>query len=416
LSTAERAELSPKGNVPNLRFPEFKGEWKRYKLEDIAKRVMRKNKGNISKLPLTISAQYGLVDQITFFNKVVASSNMSNYYLLKQGEFAYNKSYSSDYPWGAIKRLEKYNEGALSSLYICFAPTELVDSDYLVHYFETTKWYQGISEIAVEGARNHGLLNVAISDYFGTCHFIPQNMAEQKKLARFLNLIDERIDTQNKIIEKLQSLIKGIIDALLNNPSWEKAYLSSFMQFYSTNSLSWDQLSYTEGEIRNLHYGLIHSFQTIEIDTAFLPKIQQSFIPKQYTLCHAGDVAFADASEDTNEIGKTIEFIAIDSGTVCGLHTIHGRDIKNKTLVGFKGYVLNSRYFHDQIRRLAQGTKVFSITANNLSSCFVYIPELTKQKNIVKLLNAYEELLSTNKILLKQYENQKGYLLQQMFI
>jgi type I restriction enzyme S subunit len=241
-------------------------------------------------------------------------------------------------------------------------------------------------------------------------------MAEQKKLARFLNLIDERIDTQNKIIEKLQSLIKGIIDALLNNPSWEKAYLSSFMQFYSTNSLSWDQLSYTEGEIRNLHYGLIHSFQTIEIDTAFLPKIQQSFIPKQYTLCHAGDVAFADASEDTNEIGKTIEFIAIDSGTVCGLHTIHGRDIKNKTLVGFKGYVLNSRYFHDQIRRLAQGTKVFSITANNLSSCFVYIPELTKQKNIVKLLNAYEELLSTNKILLKQYENQKGYLLQQMFI
>ena len=168
------------------------------------------------------------------------------------------------------------------------------------------------------------------------------------------------------------------------------------MHFFSTNSLSWKQLSYTEGEIRNLHYGLIHGFQTRGIDTAFLPKILQSFVPKQYTLCQAGDVAFADASEDTNEIGKAIEFIStIDSETVCGLHTIHGRDIKNKTLIGFKGYVFNSRYFHDQVRRLAQGTKVFSITANNLSSCFVYIPELAKQKNIVNLLNAYEELLST---------------------
>ena len=232
-----------------------------------------------------------------------------------------------------------------------------------------------------------------------------------------MSLLDERITTQNKIIYKLQSLIKELIDALLENPSWEKAYLSSFMHFFSTNSLSWKQLSYTEGEIRNLHYGLIHGFQTRGIDTAFLPKILQSFVPKQYTLCQAGDVAFADASEDTNEIGKAIEFIStIDSETVCGLHTIHGRDIKNKTLIGFKGYVFNSRYFHDQVRRLAQGTKVFSITANNLSSCFVYIPELAKQKNIVNLLNAYEELLSTNKMLLKQYEIQKSYLLQQMFI
>ena len=179
---------------------------------DLAKRIMRKNRECISKLPLTISAQYGLVNQITFFNKVVASSDMSNYYLLKKGEFAYNKSYSSDYPWGTVKRLEKYKEGALSALYICFSPTELIDSDYFVHYFETTKWYRGISEIAVEGARNHGLLNVAISDYFDTCHLIPNNMSEQKKIAGFLNLVDQRIATQNKIIEKLQSLIPLIKD------------------------------------------------------------------------------------------------------------------------------------------------------------------------------------------------------------
>lgn len=119
-------------NVPNLRFPEFQGEWEKMRLDAFTERVMRKNKSNQSRLPLTISAQYGLVDQITFFNKVVASTDLSNYYLLKKGEFAYNKSYSSDYPWGAIKRLDNYDQGALSSLYICFAPQDNVVSDFIL--------------------------------------------------------------------------------------------------------------------------------------------------------------------------------------------------------------------------------------------------------------------------------------------
>ena len=193
-----------------MRFPEFVDEWEEYMLSDFVERVKRKNKNNLCKLPLTISAQYGLVDQISFFNKVIASENMSNYYLLHKGDFAYNKSYSSEYPWGAIKRLDRYEQGTLSSLYICFKPYSHVSSDFLTHYFETSKWHQGISEIAVEGARNHGLLNVGIQDFFETMHCLPQNLLEQEKIAKFLNLIEERIATQNKIIEKLQSLIKGL--------------------------------------------------------------------------------------------------------------------------------------------------------------------------------------------------------------
>ena len=218
-------------NVPNLRFPEFQGEWEKMRLDAFTERVMRKNKSNQSRLPLTISAQYGLVDQITFFNKVVASTDLSNYYLLKKGEFAYNKSYSSDYPWGAIKRLDNYDQGALSSLYICFAPQDNVVSDFILQYFESPKWHKGISEIAVEGARNHGLLNVAVQDFFHTYHYVPKDKKEQIKISKLLMLLDERIATQSKIIDKLQSLIKGVGKQLfMDNQNWRTVKIGELLR------------------------------------------------------------------------------------------------------------------------------------------------------------------------------------------
>ena len=271
--------------------------------------------------------------------------------------------------------------------------------------YDIAKVAQGVSVVHLYGDHLKGVKT------YNPC------LEEQKKIVRLLSLLDERIATQNKIIDKLQSLIKGMEDNLLDNPLWEKTYLRSFMQFFPTNSLSWEQLSYKEGAIRNLHYGLIHSFQTRGINSASLPMIKNEAVPKQYILCQVGDVAFADASEDTGEIAKSVEFVdTIEGDTICGLHTIHGRDIKNRTVVGFKGFAFNSRYFHNQIKRLAQGTKVFSITANTLSSCYVYLPDLETQKAIVNLLKTYEAKLLVSKRLLEHYEKQKQYLLRQMFI
>ena len=151
------------------------------KLSDISQRITRKNNG-ISDLVLTISAENGLVDQEEFFNRKVASSNINGYYLLNKGEYAYNKSHSKNYPWGAIKRLDYYDKGVVSTLYICFKLNENTNSDYMTHYFESNKWNNEISEIAVEGARNHGLLNIPINDFFETKHYIP-SYEEQKKIA-----------------------------------------------------------------------------------------------------------------------------------------------------------------------------------------------------------------------------------------
>ena len=184
---------------PALRFPEYLESWRKSALKEFTSRVTRKNKDNETQRALTIAAQYGLVDQMSFFNKQVASNDMSNYYFLYNGEFAYNKSYSKDYPWGAVKRLDLHEKGALSTLYICFKPENNVSSDYLAHYFESNKWHQAISEIAGEGARNHGLLNISIDAYFNTMHYIP-SYEEQNKIASFLNLLCMRLENEKSTL------------------------------------------------------------------------------------------------------------------------------------------------------------------------------------------------------------------------
>ena len=160
----EKVFCSPNKKNPMCRIEGFEQALSTYKMSDFSSRIATKNKDSKCSLVLTIAAQYGLVNQESFFNKSVASENLTGYYLLHKGEFAYNRSYSAGYDWGAVKRLDNYDEGVLSTLYICFKINEtIVDSDYLTYYFESTKWHRGLSDIAGEGARNHGLLNVSIT-------------------------------------------------------------------------------------------------------------------------------------------------------------------------------------------------------------------------------------------------------------
>ena len=188
----EKVFCSPNQKNPMCRIEGFEQALSTYKMSDFSSRIATKNKDSKCSLVLTIAAQYGLVNQESFFNKSVASENLTGYYLLHKGEFAYNRSYSAGYDWGTVKRLDNYDEGVLSTLYICFKINEtIVDSDYLAYYFESTKWHRGLSDIAGEGARNHGLLNVSMADYFNTKHRFPV-IEEQKAIAKILNAITEK--------------------------------------------------------------------------------------------------------------------------------------------------------------------------------------------------------------------------------
>ena len=193
---------------------------------------------------------------------------------------------------------------------------------------------------------------------------------------------------------------------------WETIKVSELLDFYSTNSLSWEQLDYSNGKIKNLHYGLIHKGVPTMVDVACdsLPYIKEESMLKSFTLFKEGDVAFADASEDTNDVAKAIEVVNCDNQQiVSGLHTIHGRDNSNRTVIGYKGYAFASDSFHKQIRRIAQGTKVFSISVRNFDEAYIGIPSKEEQTQIAKLLITIDKRIATqNKIIEKLQSLIKG--------
>ena len=199
---------------------------------------------------------------------------------------------------------------------------------------------------------------------------------------------------------------------------WVQYNCSDLLEFYSTNSLLWEQLDYENRELLNLHYGLIHvGLPTlVNIKQNNLPSIKPEFQPKNYTICKNGDVAFADASEDTNEVAKPIEFYdCSDKQIVCGLHTIHGRDKLNATEVGFKGYAFSSTPFHHKIRRLAQGSKIYSISSKNFAEVTLGVPTKKEQRKIVDLLSKIDERIATQNKIIEDLKKLKVAIIENAF-
>ena len=215
----------------------------------MVERVTRKNENRESELPLTISAQYGLIDQNEFFDKRIASRDVSGYYLLKKGEFAYNKSTSSDAPWGAVKRLDRYEMGVLSTLYIVFALKENgnIDSDFLVSYYDTDCWHKGVQAIAAEGARNHGLLNITPADYFETVLTVPSDVKEQHQIGSFFAKLDTLITLHQRKYDKLTKVKKAMLEKMFpeNGSPYPEIRFKGFTD-------AWEQRKFSElTEIRS---------------------------------------------------------------------------------------------------------------------------------------------------------------------
>jgi len=215
LKSALLDRLFPKAGhtVPEMRMKGFDGEWINAPLSQYAQRIKRKNKELQSELVMTISSQYGLIDQLEFFNRSVAGADLTNYYLLYNGEFAYNKSYSAGYPWGSVKRLDRYDCGIVSNLYIVFSLSN-IDSDYVTTYFMTDHWHKQLAMVAKEGARNHGLLNVSAADFLNINITHPADNEEVQRIGAIIKSYDKLITLNETKLTKLRTLKSAMLDKL----------------------------------------------------------------------------------------------------------------------------------------------------------------------------------------------------------
>ena len=392
-------------NVPTLRFREHTDEWHKFALSDFVTRITRRNKNNESSLPLTISAQYGLVDQITFFNKTVASVDLSGYYLLYNGDFAYNKSYSNDYAWGAVKRLDRYDKGCLSSLYFVFRPTDKVNSDYLTHYFETSKWHKGISDIAGEGARNHGLLNIAVEDYFATQHYLP-SLPEQKKIANFLNLITKRIEVQNKIIEDLKILKKELC-----NRHFKVIYNDTSLEYVTLKDILTEPKEYCGKDGTYTHGTLSKegvSPKTERYDRDFLVKSED----KQYKVTHFNDICYNPANLKFGVICRNTFGDLIFSPIYITF------EISKEFYPAYIELFLTNANFLGRIRRYEQGTvyERMAVSPEDFLSFETRMPAYEEQVKFADEIQRIQEKIELETSFLNSLQKQRKYLLNAMFI
>jgi len=397
------------GRVPNLRFPGFEGEWEEKKLGEIAERVIRKNKENNQNI-LTISAQFGLISQLEFFNKSVSAKDVTGYYLLHKNDFAYNKSYSNGYPMGAIKRLNRYEKGVVSTLYICFKFIDCIDNTFVEQSFETGNQNSEIEKVAQEGARNHGLLNIGVSDFFNIKLIIP-SLPEQIQIASFLTLIDERIQCQNKIIERLETLMKEMSEKLFskklrlkssdgsNFSDWKTKRLREIGTFFSGGTPLTSKKHYYNGDIPFIKSGEINSDQTEQFISDLGLKESSAKMVK------VGDVIYALYGATSGEVGISKINGAINQAILC-IRT----DLNNVFLMNYlkqKKEIIIKTYLQG-----GQG----NLSAEIIKNLEVPIPCLPEQAKIADFLYSIDEKIEIEKQILDQYKNQKAYLLQNMFV
>lgn len=299
-----------KNKVPKLRFTDFEGDWELCKLGRVVERVTRKNKELKSTLPLTISAQEGLIDQNVFFNKSVASRDVSGYYLIYNGEFAYNKSYSNGYPWGAIKRLNRYDMGVLSTLYIIFKPKN-IDSNFLEKYYDTSCWYHEVSKHAAEGARNHGLLNIAASDFLRTELTVPKSVEEQRKVGNFLKQLDDTITLHQRKLEQLKELKKAYLQVMFPakdervpkvrfaafEGEWAHRKLGEITESFSGGTPTAGKSEYYGGDIPFIRSGEISS------DSTELFITENGLNSSSAKMVKVGDILYALYGATSGEVG-----------------------------------------------------------------------------------------------------------------
>ena len=393
-----------KQNKPAIRFKGFTDAWEQRKLGEVVERITRKNENLESTLPLTISAQYGLINQNEFFDKRIASKDVSGYFLVRNGEFAYNKSTSSDAPWGAIKRLDSYESGVLSTLYIVFKILDerKTSSDYIVTYYNTDLWHKGIQAIAAEGARNHGLLNVAPADFFETNLTMPKDYAEQQQIGSFFQQLDHLITLHQRKYDKLQVLKKAMLEKMFpkNGSSVPEIRFKGFTD-------AWEQRK--AKELCNIGTGKSNTQDQVE--DGIYPFYIRSDIPvksNKYLYDCEAVITIGDGN-----IGRVFHYVN-------GKFDLHQRCYKMTDFQDIWGkyfYYFFSTRFYDRAMKMTAKATVDSVRLEMISEMDIWKPTaIDEQKKIAEFFANLDHLITLHQRELEKLQNIKKSMLEKMFV
>ena len=376
--------------------------WKQRKLEEIVNRITRKNSKLISELPLTISAQQGLIDQNEFFDKRVASKDVSGYYLIKNGEFAYNKSTSNDAPWGAIKRLDRYENGVLSTLYIVFEIKDetLVNSDFLVAYYSTNLWHKGIHEIAAEGARNHGLLNIAPTDFFKTKLKLPADIEEQKEIGEYFKKIDLLITFHHRKLNILNKICRY---------AWEQRKLSDIYgsignAFVGTATPYYAEQGHFYLESNNVKDGQINHNSEVFINDEFYEKQKDKWL-------HTGDMVMVQSGH----VGHAA-VISEELDNTAAHALIMFRNPKEEIEPYFLNYEYQTDKAKKKIENITTGNIIKHILASDMQEFVVDVPKYEEQKVIADYFRNLDHIITLHQQKCKQLQIIRKFMLQNIFL
>ena len=388
-------------------------EWELCHFKKMFERLKRKNTENNTNV-LTISAQYGLINQEEFFNKSVASEDKSNYYLLYKGDFAYNKSYSNGYPFGAIKALEKYDKGVVSPLYICFSPTEKNKCPaYYLQYFESGNMNREIQAVAQEGARNHGLLNIGIDDFLNSYLVVPP-LHEQQKIAEILSTQDKLIELQEKKIEQLKMMKKAYLQKMFpkKGSKYPELRFKGFTDAWEhrkwseTVSISTEMVDPRSGlydDFPHVAPGNIESFTGRVFDNVKTVK-EEELISGKFRF-RKGDIIYGKINP---QLGK-YAFAQYDGLTSADAYVLNAYNGVNQK---YLFTVLQTKDFYDYSVSVSRRSGMPKINRNELNAYSFTAPNEEEQGKIGEFFLSIDYLITLHQRKSEQEKQKKKALMQ----
>mgnify|MGYP002527393100 CR=1 FL=1 len=398
-------------NVPHLRFPEFEGEWNFERLENLTISI---GDGLHSTPVYCEQGDYCFINGNNIIDGKV-SINEKTLRVTKEEAYKHNAALlKADTILmsinGTIGNVALYNgENIMLGKSACYInPSSRIVREYLFHILSSPRiqsYFQG--ELTGTTIKNLSLKTIR-----GSKVSIPSNK-EQKKIAILLSLLDERIETQNKIIEKYESLIQAMCDTLIDQETQQVALsFSDFGQSYSGLSGKSAE-DFGEG-YPFITYMNVYQNQIIDSTNVGLVKINET---EQQSIVRYGDILFTLSSETPEEVGMGAVYLGetypLYLNSFCfGIHIID----ETKIYPPFLAYYVSSQSFRKAVYPLAQGSTRFNLQKSDFMKKKFSFPVIEKQRKIYLILNTYSDKLIVEKQIMRLLYVQKCYLLRQLFI